>query len=473
MSIRARLALAYCIGVVAALIVVGVLVWWQMSDSLVQALETSLQTRANGVLTALENQGQGGLQEADNAAAGIWVALFDPQGRPIDASSGAPTDVPVTAGAFTSGGQQFLLRVDRGQDGTFAVTGADLAPVTAAQATLARIFLGVGLSVGTASLVAAWILAGRALRPIERLIADADALGPHDLNRRLAAPRRIDEVGRLTMTLNGMLDRINEAVARQRLFVAMASHELRTPLAALRVELELADRDAATVSDFRAAIRDAQADAVRLTNLTASLLDLAAVGDEGHPLVRTPVSVRALADSAVRVVTPLAEQRQAALSVDVPDEIVSIDRTRVEQALVNMLANAIVHSTGRPLVELRGALSIEEGPRMLTLSVLDRGPGFGGNDPDELFEPFRRGDGTRAAGSGLGLAMVAATARVHGGWYGAENREGGGAVAWLSIQTGNDDRDRTPPASVSLGRVRGELAPVAAGLVHQGRESGG
>ena len=442
MSIRTRLTWAYGIGVAATLVLVGVLVWWQMSDSLVQTLGTALQTRASGVLSAIENQGQAGLQEADNAAPGIWVVLFDAQGALVDASADAPPGVPAAAGPFAADGKRFLLRIDSAPDGTMVVTGADLAPVATAQSALARILFGVGLSVGTASLIAGWILAGRALRPIDRLIADADALGPADLDQRLAPPRQVDEVGRLTLTLNGMLDRIGESVARQRLFVALASHELRTPLAALRAELDLADHDNATMADYRAAIRDAQADAVRLSTLTATLLDLATVGDEAQSLVRTPVSVRAVATSAARTVAPLAEQKGGTLSVDVPDEIVWIDRTRVEQAMVNMLANSIVHSTGRPQVELRADLTPAPRGQLLNLSVLDRGPGFGGSDPAELFIPFRRGEGVRAAGSGLGLAMVAATARAHGGSFGASDREGGGAIVWLKVLAPREEQSQ-------------------------------
>lgn len=442
MSIRTRLTWAYGIGVAATLFLVGVLVWWQMSDTLVRGLETALQTQASGILSSIENQGQAGLQDSDQATPGIWNVLLNAQGAVVDASPGAPPGVPARPGSFDIDGHRYLVRFDQAEDGTMVITGADLAPVAGAQAALARILLGVGLSVGAASLVAGWLLAGRALRPIDRLIADADALEPDDLERRLAQPRRIDEVGRLTLTLNGMLDRISESVARQRLFVAMASHELRTPLAALRAELDLADRDGeATLAEYRAAVREAQGDAVRLTTLTASLLELATVGDEGRPTARVSVSAMAMATTAFRAIAPLAEQAGAVLTMDVPDQIVWVDRTRVEQALVNLLANAILHSPRPAYVELLGELSAMEatpamsGAPLLRLTVLDRGPGFGPNDPAEMFNPFRRGAMARAPGSGLGLAMVAATARAHGGTFGAEERAGGGAMVWMTVQS--------------------------------------
>lgn len=433
MTIRARLTWAYGIGVAASLVLVGLLVWWQMSDALVRSLETALQTQLGATLTSLENQGQAGLQDSDQAVPGIWTVLFDAQLRRIDATAGAPAEVPATPGEFMVGGRRYLIRVGTAEDGTLVVTGADLAPVAESQAALARILLGVGLSVGAGSLVCGWILAGRALRPIDRLVADAEALGPGDLDRRLARTGPMDEVGRLTVTLNGMLERIAESVARQRLFVAMASHELRTPLAALRAELDLADSDRnASLADYRGAIRAAQADAMRLTTLTASLLELAATSDDSMPLLRTPVSVRAVASSAARSVDPLIKRQSATLSVRAPDMSVWIDRTRVEQALVNLVSNAIVHSGESPHVELVGEVSGDEQP-WLTFTVLDRGPGFGEDDPADLFTAFRRGAGRPQKGSGLGLAIVAAAARAHGGSFGARERPDGGAAVWLTI----------------------------------------
>lgn len=306
MTIRTRLVLGYAIGIATTIAVVGGLVWWQMSDALLSTLQSALQTRSDAVLASLENQGQSGLQESDDPNVATWVVLADQHGQPIDASVGAPAAVPLTAGSMVADGHRYLTRVDRAPDGTYVVTGADLARVEAAQAALARIIVGVGGLVGAASLFLAWLLAGRALRPIERLITDADDLRPDDLDRRLAVPRTTDEVGRLAATLNRMLDRISDSVARQRLFVALASHELRTPLAALRAELDVADGDNTSVAEYRAAIREARVDAVRLGSLTAGLLELAKVGDEARPVARTPVSVSDLASSASRAVQPVS-----------------------------------------------------------------------------------------------------------------------------------------------------------------------
>jgi signal transduction histidine kinase len=313
------------------------------------------------------------------------------------------------------------------------VTGANLQPIADTQAALARLLLGVGLSVGAASLFGGWLLAGRALRPVDRLIDDAAALGPDDLERRLAQPPRMDEVGRLTLTLNGMLDRIAESVERQRLFVAMASHELRTPLAALRAELDIVERDDASLTDYREALHEAQGDAIRLASLATSLLDLATTREDAHSISRTPVRLRQLARSVVRSVDPLARQRGVVIELDMPDEVVWVDRTRIEHALGNLLNNAVSYSSLGGEVEVHGRIEGEPDGHTLTVEVLDRGPGIGDDPPDELFAPFHRGAYASGAGSGLGLATVAGAVRAHDGTFGAGNRDGAGARFWFAV----------------------------------------
>ena len=168
MSIRSRLAASYGAGVVLTLLIVGLFVWWQMGAALRGSLETTLQTRATGVLTSLENAGQAGLQEADQTAPGVFAALFSADGSLVDATTDAPRGIRPTDGVFDVGGRHYLLHTETAPDGTIVVTGADLQPIADTQAALARLLIGVGFSVGAASLFGGWLLAGRALRPLRR-----------------------------------------------------------------------------------------------------------------------------------------------------------------------------------------------------------------------------------------------------------------------------------------------------------------
>jgi two-component system OmpR family sensor kinase len=419
--------------VVLTLFIVGLFVWWQMGTALRSSLETTLQTRATGVLASLENVGQAGLQEVDPGAPAVFAALFSAAGSLVDASSNAPPDIRPINGVLDIAGRHFLVRTQAAPDGTMVVTGADLQQIEDTQAALARLLVGVGLSVGLASLFGGWLLAGRALRPVDRLIDDAATLGPGNLDRRLASPVRMDEVGRLTLTLNGMLDRIAESIERQRLFVAMASHELRTPLASLRAELEIVDRDDASLIEYREALHEAQGDVIRLTSLATSLLELATTREDAQSIGRASVRLREVVATVTRDLDPLARQRGVAIGLDIPDAVVWVDRTRIEHALGNLLNNAIHHGGAGGAVEVRCRIDGELGARTFMVEVLDRGPGLGDDPPDELFAPFRRGARVQEAGSGLGLATVAGAVHAHGGTFGAGNRDGGGARFWFTV----------------------------------------
>ena len=454
MSIRSRLATFYGVGVVVTLLVAGLLVWWQTGVALRASLEGTLATRLAGVATSLENAGQAGLQESDQRSPGVFVVLFTPAGALVDATSNAPHGIGPVAGVVAVGGRQYLVQKATAGDGTIVIAGADLQPVADTQAALARLLVVVGLVVGAASLFGGWWLAGRSLAPVDRLIDEASALGPGDLDRRLATPPRMDEVGRLTLTLNGMLDRLADSVERQRLFVAMASHELRTPLAALRAELDLVDRREASLADYRQALQDARGDVIRLASLATSLLELAESRDDSRSISRAPTRLRMVAASVVRDVEPLARGRGVEVAVDVPDAVVWVDRIRIEHAVGNLVTNAVVHAGDGGSVELRARVDRSSGRSLLTVEVLDRGPGIGDVSPDALFAPFRRGAHGARTGSGLGLATVASAVRAHGGSLGAANRDGRGARFWFTVPCEPDGaepvaRPGGPPADRS------------------------
>lgn len=433
MSIRFRLAVTYAIGVAVTLTVVVIFVWSLMGSALQGSLETTLRTRADGVLASIENQGQAGLQETGRETPGVFVALFSSTGTLADATSNTPGGVLPRSGTQSIGGHHYLALIETAPDGTIVLTGSDLRSVADTQDALARILIGVGLFAGVASFFGGWLLAGRALRPIGRLVNDASTIGPGDLDRRLEPPRQMDEIGHLTLTLNAMLDRIADAVGKQRLFVAMASHELRAPLAALRAELDDADRDDAGVGELRDALREAQVDALRLSGLATSLLELAAAPEDARAVARSAVDLRELTATVARGLAPLARQRDMAIALDVPDVTVWVDRTRIEHALGNLIGNAIAHGARASGVEVRCRVKSPQMGQELTVEVLDRGPGLGSEPVEELFEAFRRGARPEGAGAGLGLATVAATVKAHRGTYGAENREGGGARFWFTV----------------------------------------
>ncbi len=225
-----------------------------------------------------------------------------------------------------------------------------------------------------------------------------------------------------------MLGRLEEGLERERRFVADASHELRTPLALLRTELELALRRPRTPAELEAAIRSAAAETERLSRLAENLLVLATAGRGGLPLQIEELELDELVETvtrrfATRAATEgrvLAPMRSGAQAVG--------DRLRLEQALGNLVDNALRHGRGAVAVQAELVADAVE------LRVTDEGNGV----PTELgahaFEPFARADASRSnEGAGLGLAIVDAVARAHGGSARIDGDAAGGAAVVVSI----------------------------------------
>lgn len=445
MTIRVRLALIYGAAIAVTVGVVGALVWWQMSGALRSSLDQTLEIRAAAVMDSLENEGQSGLQEGDTpGSTGVFVAIFDSRGKLTDSSPNTPTGfaAPSSRAVIADvvlGASTYATHTATGANGLRVVAGASLDAIAATLDRLAQLLALVGGLAAIASVAGGWWLAGRALRPVSLITAEAEQIGGADLERRVPVPPQRDEVRSLATTLNGMLDRVAEAVRRQRSFVAAASHDLRTPIAALQAELELAEDPRTTEEELRAAVRAAHADAVRLGVLATGLLDLAATDIDGRALVRTPVRTDVLVESVVRRVEPVARERKARIKRSAPGRLIRVDRVRLEQALTNLLANAITHGPADGEVDIVAHFDpvTVAGPRetgtMLTFEILDRGPGIPVELADRLFEPFQRGSNASGPGTGLGLATAAAAVRAHNGSIGYDARPGGGARFWVRL----------------------------------------
>jgi signal transduction histidine kinase len=268
-----------------------------------------------------------------------------------------------------------------------------------------------------------YLVAGAALRPIEGMRRRAQEISTSSLDERLPVPATGDEVARLGETLNRMLERIEEGLARERRFVSDASHELRTPLALLKTELELALREGRSPDQLRAAIESAAGETDRLARIADDLL-LLARSEQGHlQLQLEPL------DSAELLHTVAQRfSRSGDVSVEADGGTLDGDRLRLEQALGNLVDNAVRHGGG-------GA-SLRAGRRngSVELHVLDSGDGFPPAFVEHAFERFSRADeGRSGEGAGLGLSIVETIARAHGGSAHAANRDGGGADVWIQL----------------------------------------
>ncbi|NJC72702.1 HAMP domain-containing protein [Planosporangium thailandense] len=246
----------------------------------------------------------------------------------------------------------------------------------------------------------AWRVVGAALRPVEELRAGAETITGGDSSDRLPVPDSRDEIHRLAVTLNDMLDRLARSRTRQRAFVADAAHELRSPLANMRTELEVAQR----IGD-PAAVEDLLADVERLSRLVDDLL-LLARADEAPGLVRAePVELGALLrETAERY----GAARVPVTVADGPPQWTSGDPQALRHVVTNLVDNAVRHATSRVTLAV-----VPDG-----FTVIDDGPGIPPADRERVFERFTRLDDARArdaGGAGLGLAIVQELVHRHGG----------------------------------------------------------
>jgi two-component system OmpR family sensor kinase len=296
--------------------------------------------------------------------------------------------------------------------------------------------------------LAGYVLAGFALKPVEAMRLRAEEISAETPGERLPVPETGDEIERLGATLNSMLARLEGALERERDFVADAGHELRTPLALLRTELELALRHSETAEELRAAIRAASGEAERLVQLAEDLL-LIARTDKGELDLRVePLEVSTLlASGATRFEWRAAEAGREIVLDASASAVVGGDRLRLEQALGNLIDNALRYGEGPVRLEARPAGAEIE------LHVLDDGPGFPLEFLPRAFERFTRSSADRSGRStGLGLSIVQTIASAHGGVAGAANRAEGGADVWIRMPTLVEAHSPKPAPASALAR---------------------
>ena len=273
--------------------------------------------------------------------------------------------------------------------------------------------------------VVGWFLAGRLLAPIRRLDETARRITDSDLTLRIPVTGSDDLAG-LTVTVNAMLDRLERVFRSQRTLLDDVGHELRTPLTIVRGHLELMDPH--DPADARAARDVALSELARMSRLVDDLMTLATV-DRPDFVRPTPVDVGRLTDDLLDTVHTLAPRRWL---VDArADGLVALDAQRITQAVVQLTANAVRHTTTGATVALGSAIDADGACRVW---VRDEGEGIAAAEQGRIFDRFHRGASrTSEGGSGIGLSIVAAIATAHGGEVLVTSAPGRGSTFTLRI----------------------------------------
>ncbi len=306
----------------------------------------------------------------------------------------------------------------------------------AVAAAARRQVLGAGLIafplVVLAGALVSWMLVGRVLGPLHAVTATARRLTVESLDTRTNLRDARGEVAELAAGFDAMLDRLQAAFDAQRRFVANASHELRTPLSVLRTEVDVTLADpTADVEELRRMAMVVHDATRRADDLIAGLLLLART--EAAELATTvPVDLAEVVVPALAAVRPEAALRGLRVQVHPESAVCTGDPVLLERVAGNLLENAVRHNVGGGWV--RVTTGVHEG--CAELAVASSGPVIPADRVAELFEPFRRGEVARTGavpGSGLGLSIVRAVARAHGGVVRAEPLDGGGLAVRVHL----------------------------------------
>jgi two-component system, OmpR family, sensor kinase len=410
--LRLRLTVAFALAMTILLAALGTFLYFRLRSSLDEQLNAGLRAHAQAVSTLVARGGDletgSSLVEEDESFAQV---LAD-DGAVLDASLGSLESTPLLSPQERNRARFDTIFLDR--DEVRAVDEDDPFRLLATPAERGIVVAGASLEdrdEALATLLAQLLIGG----PIVLLLS---GLAGYAL---------------ATAALRPVVRRLEAGLLRERRFAADASHELRTPLALLQTELELALRRPRSSDELRAALASVAEEVDRLVRLAEDLLVLARTDEGRLPLRRSSVPLDDLFETVARRFQPRAEEGGRPLDVSVAkDETILADRLRLEQALGNLVDNALRYGAGAVRLEA------ERQDGAVRLRVSDEGEGFPPGFLARAFERFARADESRARGAtGLGLAIVDAVARAHGGSAEAANGDRGGAVVTLTLPTGD------------------------------------
>jgi heavy metal sensor kinase len=483
-SIRVRLTFWYTLLVFSTLLIFGGLTYYYTNKSLSENLDWSLRYEVRWVRDYIEPQASRvrpgrravdavvrqkarepvpGMEKAteDSAAVGaadeIWNQLFhhslrsrkktyiqimDARGGIAYRSYNLGTDsialndtIPMYLTHLSTGwlnNEQMRVAAIHEKAFTYLV-GYPLAELRDLLDSLFLIFLVLIPIALTTSVFGGFALASRALKPVDEITRRARQITVENLDQTIPLKKVDDEIGRLTVTINDMIQRLHGSFAQVRQFSADASHELRTPLTILRGEIELALRNPKTPEEYRRVLESALEEIMRLTSIIDNLLMLAKADQATYHATFSEVDLKALVDELYEDSEVLAGQKNIRVDVRAGTPITIVgDRLRLRQLLLNLIDNAIKYTPDGGTVTL--ALEGRNGNAVIT--VQDTGIGIPEEDQERIFNRFYRVDKARSrelGGTGLGLSIARWIAELHRGTIGVRSEPNKGSTFTVTL----------------------------------------
>jgi heavy metal sensor kinase len=462
-SVRVRLTLWYVAVMVVVLGVYAVGVYAFVSRSVSQALDDRLRADFYWAAATVD-EGPGGLvmpgpqvdllleQEAP------WVQVWSDDGRALLLMNGEAMRRPLpetqrlatrtedsivsfqTAGApmRVMSGRSYVCPCDEHPQ-TGALIGRRRVTVQVARSEEAMqqqlhdllliLVLGLPIAVGISGL-GGYLLARRALAPIEQMTVRAQTITAERLGDRLPVANPENEMGRLATVFNETLGRLEASFDQMRRFTTDVSHELRTPLTAIRSVGEVGLRGHRDESAYRGIIGSMLEEVDRLGSLVDRLLTLSRAETGQARLSRDAVDLSALADDVVSHLSVLAEEKRQTVSIDRQARpVVSADRLVLRQALINLVDNAIKFTPASGQVRIR----ITQTPQDAVVEVIDSGPGISHEARERIFDRFYRANDANGTGTGLGLSLAKGAVEALGGHLTLAATGAGGSAFRISI----------------------------------------
>jgi two-component system OmpR family sensor kinase len=298
--------------------------------------------------------------------------------------------------------------------GETVLVGRSIAPELKEMRNLAYLLIGSGFAILALGLAGGWVVATRAMQPVEKISVTAQKIASGDLSQRIVHAEAESELGRLVAVLNSTFARLDSAFAEQVRFTTDVSHELRTPVSVIVSQTQMALSRERSATDYREALEASQRAAQRMRKLIESLLQLSRLDAGQEEIRRFDFDLAQIAKEAVDLLRSLAEEKKIEMIQQLEPVRVSGDSERLAQVITNLLSNAIAYTPpgGRVTISSRS----ENGLAVLTIS--DTGIGIPAHDIPHVFERFYRVETSRSrdkGGSGLGLAIARAIVHAHGG----------------------------------------------------------
>jgi len=449
-NVRLRLTVWYVVAMVAVLAVYAGAVYAFVSRSVSDSLDERLRADFFWAAATVDESPEGLIMSTPQVDLLLeeepWVQVRSADGRELLLSNAEARRRPI-------GGTEALAAVGQDRIVSFDVGGVPMRvlsrrsyigqrPVTVQvgrseepmweqlRELVLVLVLGLPLAVGVAGL-GGYVLARRALAPIEQMTERARSITAERLSDRLPVTHPDDEMGRLASVFNETLARLESSFAQMRQFTADVSHELRTPLTSIRSVGEVGLRGQRDEPAYRGIIESMLEEADRLAGLVDRLLTLSRAETGQAPLSREIVDLQALAEEVAQHLGVLAEEKQQQIVVErhaAPDALA--DKQVLRHALINLVDNAIKFSPPGGEVRIR----IAETPSSAVFDVIDSGPGVPADAQSHIFDRFYRadeGDGVR--GAGLGLSIAKGAVEANGGRLTLERSDPAGSTFRITM----------------------------------------